>query len=122
MHKTIRKLREARGISQSKFAHMLNINYTQYNKYETGRTKIPAEALISIAKALDVSVDYILSGKEEPPSPRGLLKDEVFANMIEVLASTDLENFSEEELTMLRGAAKLIIERVEQRRTRPRRR
>jgi transcriptional regulator with XRE-family HTH domain len=119
MHRRIRKLRAAKGISQARFAHKLNINYTQYNKYETGKVKIPSELLISISKLLGVTTDYLLTGGKEVPSPSGMLKDEVFSQLLEALTTTEPEHYSDEELAMLRGAAKLIIERLEQKRITP---
>ncbi len=55
-------------------------------------------------------------------APKGLFENDIFAKLYEVLSAEKLEEYPEEELTMLRGAARLIIERVEQRKTRPRRR
>lgn len=119
VYEKIRKLRKARGLSQAKFANLLNINYTQYNKYETGKVKIPADVLISIAMELGVSIDYLLTGKEIEHHPAGMLKDDVFAHLVATLQGAEINNYSEEELDALRGSAKLITGFLKQRRRSP---
>jgi transcriptional regulator with XRE-family HTH domain len=114
MIERIREQRKKKAISQSELARRIGVNQTQYNRYETGRTKIPSDILLRIANELGISVDYLLTGRGISKVPKGFFKDKVFAKLYRVLGDADLENYTEEELSMLRGAAKLIIERVEQ--------
>ena len=43
---------------------MVNIGFSQFNKYECGLHIPPAEKLIELAHLLDTSVDYLLSGDD----------------------------------------------------------
>lgn len=61
MHYTerIRTLREDRDKTQSDIATLLNIGQRTYCDYELGKTRIPVDSLIILAKYYDVSMDYI---------------------------------------------------------------
>jgi len=61
----LRQLRMQKGISQKDFAHQIDLNYPQYNRYEKGETLPSAETLTKLADALNVTVDYLLEGKSE---------------------------------------------------------
>ena len=60
----IRALREDNDYTQTKIANILNIGQRTYADYELGKTRIPVDALIKLAKFYDVDMDYIcgLSG------------------------------------------------------------
>ena len=60
MYKRIRDLREDNDLYQEDIAKELNIARSQYQKYESGTTKIPIHIIICLAKYYDVSVDYLL--------------------------------------------------------------
>lgn len=55
----IKSLRQERGYSQKELAKVLNISPSCLSKYETNKSQIPPETLISIADTLNVSLDYI---------------------------------------------------------------
>jgi transcriptional regulator with XRE-family HTH domain len=114
MIERIKKLRKSKGLSQSELARTIGVNQTQYNRYETGKTKVPVDVLLRIAQELDTTVDYLLTGMAIEKSPKGFFENDVFAKLYEVLRSAKLEEYSVEELAMLEGVAKLIIEKVEQ--------
>lgn len=56
----IRAERTKLGLSQEEFAGKLNLKKQQINSYETNSRKPDIDKLISIAKKLNVSVDYLL--------------------------------------------------------------
>jgi len=59
----IKKIRESKNISQLELAKQLKyLNQSQISKIEKGDRKATAEDLIKIAKALDVTVEDIVSG------------------------------------------------------------
>jgi transcriptional regulator with XRE-family HTH domain len=62
----LRKLREEKDFSQEKLAEYLGIGQQQIWRYENGETKPNTEILAKIAKALDVSADYLLGLTDEP--------------------------------------------------------
>jgi transcriptional regulator with XRE-family HTH domain len=43
---------------------MVDIGFSQFNKYECGLHIPPAEKLIELSRLLDTSVDYLLSGED----------------------------------------------------------
>ena len=55
----IRTLREDRDKTQSDIAKLLNIGQRTYCDYELGKTRIPVESLMILAKYYNVSMDYI---------------------------------------------------------------
>ncbi|MBQ7340807.1 MAG: helix-turn-helix transcriptional regulator [Oscillospiraceae bacterium] len=55
----IRALREDCDKTQSEIAAMLNIGQKTYSDYELGKTRIPVDGLIVLAKFYNVSMDYI---------------------------------------------------------------
>ena len=55
----IRKLREDADKTQTAIAALLNVGQKTYSDYELGKTRIPVDSLIILAKLYDVSMDYI---------------------------------------------------------------
>ena len=55
----IRMLREDNDKTQTKIAELLKIGQKTYSDYELGKTRIPVDSLIILAKLYDVSMDYI---------------------------------------------------------------
>lgn len=55
----IRALREDNDFSQTKIANLLNICQKTYSDYELGKSRIPIDSLIVLAKFYNVSLDYI---------------------------------------------------------------
>ena len=59
----IKRFRQKRKLTQDKLARLADIPYTTITKIETGVIKQPSvQAVAKIAKALDVSVDKLISG------------------------------------------------------------
>lgn len=60
----IRELREARGWSQEKLAKRSHVTRGSISQWETGVTKdVDAAKLVACAKALGVTLEYLLSGE-----------------------------------------------------------
>ena len=55
----IRELREDNRFTQQNIASILNVGQRTYSDYESGKTRIPVDSLINLAKHYNVSVDYI---------------------------------------------------------------
>ena len=55
----IRSLREDCDITQTEIARLLKVGQKTYSDYELGKTRIPVDSLIILAKFYDVSMDYI---------------------------------------------------------------
>ena len=55
----IRALREDRDMTQTQIAQLLKVGQKTYSDYELGKTRIPVDSLIVLAKFYDVDMDYI---------------------------------------------------------------
>lgn len=55
----VRALREDSDKTQAEIAGLLNIRQKTYSDYELGKTRIPIDSLIVLAKFYDVDMDYI---------------------------------------------------------------
>ncbi len=60
INERLRDLREERECNQQTIAEQINVTQRTYSDYETGKTTIPLERLIVLAKLYNVSVDYII--------------------------------------------------------------
>lgn len=56
----LKKLRRERGWSQDEFAHAAQIDGRQVSRYENDRVVPSIEVIVKIARAYNVSVDYLL--------------------------------------------------------------
>ena len=62
LSKNIKRLREAKGLSQEKLARLADVANNTLIKMETGENKNPTlETLKKVAQALGVSVDDLIS-------------------------------------------------------------
>lgn len=55
----IRDLREDHDYTQAYIAKILNIGQRTYSDYESGKTRIPLDSMIKLAKLYDVDMNYI---------------------------------------------------------------
>lgn len=55
----IREIREDNSLTQQKIADLLHIGQRTYADYESGKTRIPIDNLLILAKFYNVSMDYI---------------------------------------------------------------
>ena len=55
----IRELREDHDKTQSEIAALLKVGQRTYCDYESGKTRIPVDSLIILAKYYGVSMDYL---------------------------------------------------------------
>ena len=55
----IREIREDRSMTQQNVADLLNVGQRTYADYESGKTRIPVDSLMILAKYYNVSMDYI---------------------------------------------------------------
>ena len=55
----IRALREDKDLTQTQIAQLLKVGQKTYSDYELGKTRIPVDSLIFLAKFYNVSLDYI---------------------------------------------------------------
>ena len=61
----IRALREDHDLKQADVAAVLKVGQRTYCDYELGKTRIPVDSLIVLAKMYNVSMDYICGVSDE---------------------------------------------------------
>ena len=66
--KKLREVRISKGLTQEYVANMANVNTSHISNIENQRVKISLPTLVRVCRALDVTVDYILSDEYEAPS------------------------------------------------------
>ena len=67
----IRALREDGNLTQTDVANLLNIGQKTYSDYELGRTRIPLDSMLILARYYNVSMDYLCGASDIPaPYPR----------------------------------------------------
>ena len=68
----IRDLREDSDKTQAQIAQLLKVGQKTYSDYELGKTRIPVDSLIILAKFYNVDMDYICGVSDERSIfPRG---------------------------------------------------
>ena len=60
----IRELREDNFLTQQKIADILHIGQRTYSDYESGKTRIPIDSIMVLARLYDVSMDYITGASD----------------------------------------------------------
>ena len=60
----IKELRKAAGINQLQLAEKLHVGPSAIGMYEQGRRVPSVDTLIEMANLFDVSLDYLITGKE----------------------------------------------------------
>ena len=62
--KRIQSRRKQQGYTQEQLAEMMNVSIQMVSNLERGNKAIRIENLINLSKILEISTDYILTGKE----------------------------------------------------------
>ena len=63
----IKKIRNEHDLSQIELAEMLSISQASIGHYENGKRKPPIKILIKLSKIGNVSLDWIIKGKQSTP-------------------------------------------------------
>lgn len=86
----IKEIRINRGITQEKLAELVGCNTSHISNIENNHTKVSLNVLLSIANALNTSIDYLLSSQYQNSS---------FALDNEILrAIKDCDNIKKEKI------------------------
>lgn len=75
----LKNLRREKGLTQKALADKIGIHVLTVQQYELGKRSPQADIIIKLAEALDVSTDFLLTGKTNdatPPEQRTLSGDE----------------------------------------------
>ena len=66
--KRIRTTQILRGLTQQQLGFSVGITFQQVQKYEQGKNSLSATRLIEVAKALEVSINYVLDVQDNVPT------------------------------------------------------
>ena len=102
----IAALRRSAGWNQAELARRLQISASSVGMYEQGRREPSAELLVSIARVLGVSVDYLLTGtpgEDEAAALDHMLLDRI-TSADRRLEKRTSRPFSRQELAVLFAA------------------
>lgn len=64
LNEKLRRLRKAKGLSQTKLALKIGVSQNAYSRYELGVAEPNQDCLISLAQIFNVTVDYLLGIEE----------------------------------------------------------
>jgi len=107
----IKQLRKNHGWTQKELANMIGVRFQLLNKYESGETSPSIERLPGLAKALETTVDYLLTGIVDAETE---LHDKALIEMFR-----ELEKFDRKDRNLaVEFIDALIIKRKVQRMTR----
>jgi transcriptional regulator with XRE-family HTH domain len=98
----LKNLRMQKGFSQKGMAEAAGINRVQYNRYEMAEMLPSTESLSKIADVLEVTVDYLLEGREDG-AVVAKIQDQ---DLLKIF--TDIEKLPEDK----KAAVKSILESV----------
>lgn len=70
------QLRKQKGLSQEELANRLNVSRQTISKWEVGDSTPDMEKLIAISDLFNISLDTLITGKEEEPQPTTTTKPE----------------------------------------------
>ena len=79
----IKRLRKQIGITQEQLAEKLNVTVNQLYRVEAGLSTGSVDLIVEISFHLDVSLDYLILGKEQP---RDYIKEKVKALIVFLIA------------------------------------
>lgn len=65
--KTIRKIREQKGITQQQLAALVNMHRSNYSKVEAGERELSVTALAKVAKHFGMTLDELVNFKGKVP-------------------------------------------------------
>lgn len=63
---SLKRFRKEMKLSQADVAKLLNITAPAYNVYETDKSTPPSSKIVELAKAFNVSTDYLLGLSDKP--------------------------------------------------------
>ena len=69
MGRRIAALRRAKNMSQTQLAEFLRVSASTVGMYEQGRRMPDLDALVYLAELFEVSLDYLITGKESQCKP-----------------------------------------------------
>ena len=103
----IAALRRERGMSQADLAAKIQVSPSALGMYEQGRREPSADTMVALARALDVTTDFLLTGRVTTPAEADALSTLILSRVTTAdrrLEQREDRPFSREELAVLMAA------------------
>jgi len=98
----ITRLRKAAGMSQAELAQRVGVSTSAIGMYEQGRREPSCALLVSLARALNTSLQYLLTGEEAEAAPSPPLAEVLLQTGFGGIRSPSIRRpFSHQELAVL---------------------
>ncbi|MBR3058108.1 MAG: helix-turn-helix transcriptional regulator [Clostridiales bacterium] len=82
----VRLARDAAGLTQEKLAALIEVSVQFVSDFERGKVGASVETIVGISRALHVSCDYLLLGKEDSTKPGFLIRLEgLSSNQLDIV-------------------------------------
>lgn len=112
----LKELRKDKVLTQKELSKILNLAYTSYNGYETGKIIPPIDKVELIADYFDVTVDYLLGKTDIKLSSTELnFINDIDIDNVELMKKYNLtiggHPVSSEELTLMIALLKLNLKK-----------
>jgi transcriptional regulator with XRE-family HTH domain len=86
----LKKLREAKGLTQQEMADLIHTHRTGYSKMENNQQDIPVDGLIAIATHFGITVDEIIYFGDKDGIPKEItLEDKTATEQARLIAELD---------------------------------
>jgi transcriptional regulator with XRE-family HTH domain len=100
----VKQLRKDKGWTQKELGNLIGVSYTQLNKYEGGTNSPPLDKLITLASALNTTIDYLITGN--------LAENMPIHNTRLIQRFQELESFeSDDQETVIKLIDAMIVKR-----------
>jgi transcriptional regulator with XRE-family HTH domain len=103
----LKELRKQKEWTQKELARRIGANYQQLNKYECGLNTPPLDKLVSLAEALETTVDYLVTGD---PTQNVPLHN---TQLLERFKALEAFNTHDQEMVIQLIDAMIVKQRVE---------
>lgn len=89
--KTIRKIREQKGITQLQLAELVNMHRSNYSKVEAGERELSVTALAKVAKHFGMTLDELVNFKGKVPTEEKI-EDKTAMEQLKLINALDEED------------------------------
>lgn len=90
----LKKLREEHNLSQRQLATLINVSHQYITLWENGNNLPRADKLIDLSNTLNVSIDYLLKGSDNPSSTESTIDSVLSLKSISRLKKADRETIA----------------------------
>lgn len=115
MYEIYQKLRDERGLKDSDVAREASVSKSTFSDWKVGRSKPGIKKLQKIADFFGVTVDYLMTGKEDEPKKKNNTDDlkQKFEELKELLESGKMQPLRYDGQPIDDNTKELLLKQVE---------